>query len=733
MKGPVLRLALPAPVWGLFDYLPPPGVAPGRLQPGQRLLVPFGRGKRCGLLVELAEGSEVPRDRLKAALELLDETPLLPPDHLDFLRWVADYYHHPPGEVLLPALPVRLRKGKPPLPEVPEGIRLAVAGEAAEARLGRAPKQRAVVRWLAEQGGVATLAAFRERFDDGRAALRALLEKGLVAEVPAGEPVERGSGTPPAYRLTGEQEAAVAAVAADLHRFRPWLLEGVTGSGKTEVYLQLAQRVLEEGRSVLLLVPEIALTPQLVARFRERLAVPVALLHSGRSEGERERDWQLVRSGRARLVIGTRSAVLAPLPDLGLVLVDEEHDPSYKQQEGVRYSARDLALVRAQRAGCPVVLGSATPSLESLKNAREGRYGRLRLEERVGGGRLPRMRLLDVRGQRLEGGLSRPLLERIGEALEAGRQALVFLNRRGYAPVLTCYQCGWLSECPRCDARQTWHRGWRRLVCHHCGSQRPVPTACPACGAAELHPLGQGTERLEQVLGARFPDHPLVRIDRDTTATRGSVERLLARVREGGAGLLVGTQMLAKGHHFPGVALVAMVDLDGGLFSADYRAAERTAQLVIQVAGRAGRGEHPGEMILQTRYPEHPLLQTLVRGGYDAFAEEALAEREAAELPPFSHQALLRAAASKMETAEAFLQQAVAAMQSLAGPGVSLWGPVPAPMPRRAGRYRAQLLFQAGERRVLHRALRLLVPRLQQLPDATRVRWSLDVDPLDLY
>ncbi len=733
MSGSVLRVALPAPVWGLFDYLPPPGAEPDELQPGQRLLVPFGRGRRCGLLVERAESSEVPPSRLKAALELLDEAPLLSPEHLDFLRWVADYYHHPPGEVLLPALPLRLRKGKPPLPDVPKGIRLAVEAAEAERRLRRAPKQREVVRWLAEQGGAAPLTAFRARFEKGRAALRALQEKGLVTESPPEEPLQCGARTPPPYPLTAEQEAAVAAVAAELRRFRPWLLEGVTGSGKTEVYLRLAQQVLEEGRSVLLLVPEIALTPQLVARFRERLAVPIALLHSGRSEGERERDWQRARSGRARLLIGTRSAVLAPLPDLGLVLVDEEHDPSYKQQEGVRYSARDLALVRAQRAGCPAVLGSATPSLESLRNARQGRYGWLRLRRRPTGGGLPRMRLLDIRGQRLEGGLSRPLLERIGETLDSGRQVLVFLNRRGYAPVLACYQCGWLSECPRCDARQTWHRGWRKLVCHHCGSQRPVPSGCPACGAADLHPLGQGTERLEEVLAARFPRHPLVRIDRDTTAARGSVERLLERVRKGGAGLLVGTQMLAKGHHFPGVALVAMVDVDGGLFSADYRAAERTAQLVVQVAGRAGRGAHPGEMILQTRYPEHPLLQTLVRGGYDAFAEEALAERKAAELPPFSRQALLRAAAARMETAEEFLRQAAAAAQSQGESGLVLWGPVPAPMSRRAGRYRAQLLLQGARRDVLQRVLRALMPRLQRLPEAGRVRWSLDVDPLDLY
>ncbi len=734
MTEPVLRMALPAPVWGLFDYLPPAGVAPEALQPGQRLLVPFGRRERCGLLVELATESELDTKRLKRAVRLLDPEPLLPTDHLKLLRWVADYYHHPLGEVLFSALPARLRRGRPPLEERSRQLRLLRQPlEEHPELLTRAPKQRQLVDWLEAQGGSAGLEAFRERFPSGRSLLRALQEKGLVELV---EEAASGGGAftaAPGPSLNPEQSAAVEAVAASLGGYRAWLLEGVTGSGKTEVYLQLAQRVLAAGGSVLVLVPEIALTPQLVARFRERLPVPLALLHSGRSEGERERDWLRARLGQARLVIGTRSAVLAPMRDLGLVVVDEEHDASYKQQEGIRYSARDLALVRAHRAGCPVVLGSATPSLESLKNAREGRYGWLRLRRRVAGGELPAMRLLDVRGQRLEGGLSRPLLERIEETLAAGRQAMVFLNRRGYAPVITCYDCGWLSDCPRCDARQTWHRAWGKLVCHHCGAERPLPPRCPACGADALHPLGQGTERLEQVLAERFPEVPLVRIDRDTTARRGRLQQLLEQVGAGGAGLLVGTQMLAKGHHFPEVALVALVDVDGGLFSADFRAAERTAQLVIQVAGRAGRGTGPGEVLLQTRYPEHPLLQTLVQEGYDAFAEQALSERASAELPPYSHQALLRAAAAKMERAEAFLVAAAGRATALAGETVALWGPVPAPMPRRAGRYRAQLLFQSSARGQLQKLLRLLVPELAELPEARGVRWSLDVDPVDLY
>ncbi|RTZ74658.1 MAG: primosomal protein N' [Gammaproteobacteria bacterium] len=734
MPETILRLALPAPVWGLFDYLPPRNVDAQALRPGHRLMVPFGRGRRCGLLVEVAGGSGVPRGRLKRVEKLLDEKPLLDATHLEFLRWAAGYYHHPPGEVLMSALPVRLRKGRPLLRQAPNRVCLSEegAGQLLEG-LSRAPRQQELVRWLLDAGGCSGLEALRARFPTAPAILRALREKGIVTLVHEWEPPPTGKPLQPGYALNEEQQAVVESVSAELGRYGAWLLEGVTGSGKTEVYLQLAQRAIAQGRNVLLLVPEISLTPQLVARFRERLQVPTALLHSARSEGEREQDWQLAASGRARLVIGTRSAVLAPMPELGLVLVDEEHDPSYKQQEGFRYSARDLALVRAHRAGCPVLLGSATPSLETLKNAAEGRYRWMKLRRRAGGAVPPAMHLVDVRNQRLEGGLSAPLLAMLEETLSGGQQAMIFLNRRGYAPVLTCYACGWLSDCPRCDARQTYHRRWHKLICHHCGSERPVPKACPACGAEELHPLGQGTEQLEQVLEQRFPRYPLVRIDRDTTSRKGSLQRLLEEVRQGRAGLLVGTQMLAKGHHFPGVSLVAMVDVDGGLFGADFRAAERMAQLIVQVAGRAGRGEHPGRVLLQTRFPDHPLLQTLVREGYPAFAAQALAERKAAELPPYSHQALLRASATRLETAEEFLQQAAEVAATLAGSHIAVWGPVPAPMPRRAGKFRAQLLLQAAERKPLQQLLDGLVPRLQKLPDATRVRWSLDVDPADLY
>jgi primosomal protein N' (replication factor Y) len=457
------------------------------------------------------------------------------------------------------------------------------------------------------------------------------------------------------------------------------------------------------------------------------------MLHSALSDLERERAWLAASRGEAAVVLGTRSTIFTPIPKLGLVVVDEEHDLSFKQQEGFRYSARDLALVLGRRRDCPVVLGSATPSLESLNNVTNRRYGHLRLTERAGNAQPPKLDLLDIRSVRLDGGMSPALFRLVGEELEAGNQVLLFLNRRGYAPQITCFECGWIAECRRCDARMTLHMGNRTLWCHHCGSQRRLDEQCPECKSGELHPLGQGTERLEEVLAGRYPEASIARIDRDSTRRKGSLERLLKEIHGKRHTLLLGTQMLAKGHHFPDVTLVGILDVDQGLFGADYRAGERMAQLVTQVAGRAGRAEKPGRVVIQTRHPDHPLLQTLVHQGYQPFAEEALAERSAAGLPPFSFQALMRAEASREGVANRFLDQAVDLATDLKLAGVELWGPVPAPMERRAGRYRAHLLVQAPQRSALQRLLGLWLPKVRDLKAARQVRWSVDVDPQEMF
>ncbi len=499
------------------------------------------------------------------------------------------------------------------------------------------------------------------------------------------------------------------------------------------MYLQAITPLLETGRQVLVLVPEIGLTPQLVERFSTRFAADIAVLHSGLNDRERLDAWRAAASGQAGIVIGTRSAVFTPLVRPGLIIIDEEHDASLKQQDGFRYSARDLAVWRARQLDIPVVLGTATPSLESLFNVQQKRYQRLHLPERAGRAIAPPLKILDLRGQPMRSLLCASLLEAIRGHLDKQGQVLLFLNRRGFAPVLLCHRCGWMAECRRCDARMTLHRHSGELRCHHCGSQRRAETVCPTCDHDDLLAVGEGTERIEQALREAFPDETILRIDRDTTRRKGSLESALADAQSGKARILLGTQMLAKGHHFPHVTLAAILDADQGLFSADFRASERMAQLIVQVAGRAGRADKPGEVVIQTHYPEHPLLHRLIAGGYPAFSEAALHERQEALLPPFASLALLRAEATRADYPREFLQRARELAEPLRSQNVQLWGPVAAPMERRAGRYRAQLMVQASQRAELQHLLKHWVPQLEKEKTARKVRWSIDVDPVDTY
>ncbi|MFN3842883.1 MAG: primosomal protein N' [Rehaibacterium terrae] len=724
--APVLRVALPVPLPRLFDYLPPAGGRADADWIGCRVRVPFGRRELVGVVAETGPaGDDAPE--LKAALARLDLEPLLAGELLDSLRWAARYYHEPLGQVLATALPTALRAGQPLPDTCAHGWTLTEAGRTGLAGLRPHSRPRRIAERLRE--GVVAEDRLDLESDDWRPVMRALARRGYVERV-ALPPRHAVAEATPGPALNGAQRAAVAEITAAFGRFRPLLLEGVTGSGKTEVYLEAIADTLRRGRQALVLVPEIGLTPQTLRRFRARLGVPVHALHSGLADGERARVWAAMWRGQARVLVGTRSAIFCPLPEAGLIVVDEEHDGSYKQQDGLRYSARDLALVRGKALGVPVLLGSATPSLESLHHAHAGRYGHLSLRQRAGEARPPSVRVLDIRKRKLDAGLSEELLAAIDTRLRRGEQVLVFKNRRGYAPVLLCHDCGWSAQCRRCDAPMTVHGRGRRLICHHCGARQSVPPACPACASLALQPQGAGTERIEDALAARFPDYPLVRVDRETTRHRDAVEKHLATLGDG-PGLLVGTQILAKGHDLPRLTLVCVVGIDEGLFSADFRAPERLAQLLIQVAGRAGRAQAAGEVILQTHHPEHPLLTTLLAGGYPAFAALELAQREAAGFPPFAHLALLRAEAPDEGAVTAFLRAARAA---LAGDEtVALHGPLPAPMARRAGRHRGQLLLSAPLRPALQARLHAGVPRLYALPEARRVRWSLDVDPLDLY
>jgi primosomal protein N' (replication factor Y) len=721
----VLRIALPVPLPTLFDYLPP---ASGTAVVGSRVLVPFGRGRVVGVVVETDVPAHVGNTRLKRVLRVLDDEPLLDAELMQTLAWAADYWLGAPGEAYANALPLLLREDKA-LPETHEpSWQLTIAGRSALDAGSRRGSSRVLLQTLLT--GPMSATELDAALPDWRAAARRLTEAGLIERA---EPAPPASFFPaaPAHALHAEQDAAVAAVTEAFGRFQPFLLDGVTGSGKTEVYLSLIERTLAQGRQALLLVPEIGLAPQTVRRLRDRLGVPVEVLHSNLAEGERARAWLRMRSGEARVVLGTRSAVFTPLPHAGLIIVDEEHDGAYKQQEGFRYHARDLALVRGRALQVPVLLGSATPSLESLANVEAGRYRALHLRSRPAATQPPQVQIVDMRAQRLEHGLSPALLHAVGETVARGEQVLVFRNRRGYAPVLLCHSCGWHAECPRCEHPLTLHAAWRKLVCHHCDLQAPVPSACPACGSPELKPQGQGTERLEEALTAHFPQTPVLRIDRETTRRRDAFEQLLDNLAQDAPAILVGTQMLAKGHDLPNLTLVAIVGVDEGLLSVDFRSGERLAQLVVQVAGRAGRARKPGRVLLQTHHPDHPLLRTLLSQGYASAAKELLAERRQTGLPPYGHQVLLRCEAHQRAAVDAFLAEACAALPDTSK--LQIAGPMPAPMPLRAGRQRGQLLIEAANRRDLHASVRPWSMQLAQLPSARKVRWSLDVDPIDLY
>jgi primosomal protein N' (replication factor Y) len=722
----IARVALPLPLPQTFDYLSGP-----ESLPGCRVRVPFGRSKRIGIVVEAAERPAVASDRLKSVEAVLDPGPLLDAELLASLRRAADYWCGAIGEVIFGALPLALRDGGNPESFAEEVWHTTVAGASARDARSRRGGSAALLETLAD---AALSASELDTLLPGwRAAARRLATAGLIerAEPRIRAPRVRDGASP---ILTDEQADALATILSAGEGFHPFLLQGVTGSGKTEIYLRLAERALQQDRQTLWLVPEIGLVPQALRRLRARFDARIAVLHSNLAEGERARAWLDARSGTAAIVLGTRSAVFAPLPKPGLVVVDEEHDASYKQQEGFRYHARDFALMRAQSLGVPIVLGSATPSLETLANVEAARYTRVRLRQRVHARPPSPVHVLDLRGLNLAHGLSPALLDALDACVARGEQALVFKNRRGYAPVLLCHACGWHATCPNCEKPLTLYRGRRQLLCHHCGHSERAPDACPRCRADALIPQGQGTERLEEALAARYPDIPVLRVDRESTRQRDGFARLLDRLADDEPAILVGTQILAKGHDLPNLTMVAIVGVDEGLHSVDFHAGERLAQLIVQVAGRAGRADKPGVVWLQTHEPDHPLLMTLLKGGYDAAAALQLGERLASGLPPFAHMALLRAESAQRHVLDGFMAAARDALaRPESGSGLRINGPFAAPMPLRAGRHRAQLLLESAQRPVLRHALAAWLPQLHALPQPRGLRWSIDVDPVDLY
>lgn len=734
----ILRVALPTPLFKLFDYQQP-SLSNHASCVGCRVRVPFGQRTMVGIIVECREDSELPLSQLKEAIEILDTHPVLDATQFYLAQWAANYYFYPLGDALNQAIPTLLRKG-----HAAEFVHATLWRATPDAQIDTlsktAVRQRELLELLLRNPeGVSTDLLRVESLPVGL--LKTLQDKGL-AEAFTHQPVpihaddqETGDLLKEApLTLNDEQQNALDTLDVD-HGFNTLLLDGVTGSGKTEIYLQAIQKVLCQGRQALVMVPEIGLTPQTLARFKSRFQVPIVALHSGLNDRQRLDAWLMAKQGTARILIGTRSAIFTPMRHPGLIIIDEEHDLSFKQQDGFRYSARDLAVLRARQENIPLLLGSATPSLESLHNAQAGRYLHAQLTQRAGNARPPSFELLDIRGETLHSGLSGSLLLRIKEHLNSQTQVLIFLNRRGFSPSLICHQCGAVNECTRCDARMTLHRSPPHMHCHHCDRQTPIPKSCHTCGSDDLRPSGAGTERAEDCLTHHFPDTPILRIDRDSTARKDSMKKLMEQIHTGKPCIMVGTQMLAKGHHFPRVTLVAVLDADGGLFSADFRGMEKTAQLILQVSGRAGRADHPGEVVLQTRHPQHPMLNALIQQGYGAFAHSELQLRHAAGLPPFTAHALVRAEATQPGRAEAFLMDIREQMETkITRTQQCHWsGPFPSPMEKRAGMYRTQLLLQGHKRGDLHQLMAQVMSFITQHSGRNRVRWSIDIDPMDSY
>jgi len=738
----ILHVAIDKPMRHCFDYLLPKNCIDFIPKPGMRIQVPFGKKQVIGILLKVDHRSCIAPEKLKPATAILDAEALLPLTLISLYEWASQYYQHPIGEVILGTLPLNLRQEKAGLKRRQKLLKITAAGLSQNINeLKRSPRQAALLTILQANPNGLTLEQLKAA-GFATSSLKLVMENDWVerielstaAMLPLTSVISNTATrtTEQPLRLNSDQQQALGQISAAAG-FKTFLLEGVTGSGKTEIYLQAIAEQLAGGKQALVLVPEIGLTPQTIARFQQRFAVPIVTLHSKLSDHERFDAWLKAKNGEARIVIGTRSAIFTPFSNLGIIILDEEHDHSFKQQSGFRYSARDLAIVRARMEAITVILGTATPSMETLYNAQIGRFVWLKLPDRAGMAVHPTYHVVDIRNQYLEEGLSPQLLAAIQTHLVHGNQVLLFLNRRGFAPILLCHGCGWSAKCRRCDATLTLHQRPPRMICHHCTATYVMPKQCGQCANPHLVSLGYGTERLEQALTIFFPTMPILRIDRDTTSRKGAMEKVLTKIHQGGAQILIGTQMLAKGHHFPNVTLVGIIDTDGGLYSSDFRATEHMGQLIVQVAGRAGRAEKSGQVFLQTHHPEHPLLLALIQQGYAQFSTMLLQERKSANWPPFSFLTLIRAQAAFPREPMQFLQAVRELAEKTPNAVIQILGPIPAPMERKAGQFRALLLFQSSQRAVLQQWLENFMPKLEQLKPARKVRWSVDVDPLEMF
>ena len=741
VKGKIVRIALDLPLAKPFDFH---GAEITAADVGRLAIVPFGNNKLTGVIVAISDETEVPLDKLKHVLLVQRELPKFSVRDFALFRFCENYYHYPFGPIALNALPPAMRHAKPIRLGQQRIFEITTSGREALQKLpARAVAQRTMLSNLAN--APQTEAHLKQRHEKAASVLAALLKKALVAVSDAANraapPPSRPAIIAPGPPLSDEQQIAIERISAARGTFAPFLLFGVTASGKTEVYLQVVADTLAKGRQALVLVPEINLTPQFLRQVRQRFPDShIALQNSAMADVPRLQGYLAAQSGQADIVVGTRLAVFTPMPKLGVIIIDEEHDASFKQQEGFRYSARDVAIFRAQQENCVVVMGSATPSLESLYNVARGRFTQIALTKRVAANALlPKIEFIDLNHERTDDGLSPTLVKAIAETVQRGEQALVFINRRGFSPALVCAQCGAMPECKRCSARLVFHQKERRLKCHHCGYQSRVPIACVACGSHEMIAAGHGTERIEIAMRNKLPTARIARVDRDSTRKRGAAEKIFDAAAAGEIDVLVGTQMLSKGHDFPKITLVGVVNADGAMFSADFRAAERMVAQLCQVAGRAGRADLPGRVLIQTRFATHPLYRAVAAQDHASFAVMAMAERKSANLPPYSFLALLRAEAKSADALNAFMVSAVEAanvaratqaeLTGGANASLHVWDPIPAPLSRKAGFERQQLMVQANSRGALQQFLAIWLPQVSQ---SRTVKWLIDVDPMEV-
>ena len=729
----VLLVALPIPLYQRFEYLPVKNQDSKSYKIGARVRVQFGARKLIGLIVDKTVKSSLPVSKLKRITEVLDDEPVFDSALIKLLFWAADYYQQPIGEVLFTALPSVLRKGKLITPTTNTLYQLATENNL-DAELGRAPKQRLIVKLLSASPNGLSADQIVKHIPGWRSAMNALLNKHFVKKIYQeclAEPVCIESNIEK-LKLNSEQQQAYNELSTKLNSFNCCLLDGVTGSGKTEVYLSLAKDTLAKDKQVLILVPEIGLTPQLLQRIESRLGEKVHLMHSGLNENQRAQTWLATKTRKAKIVVGTRSAVFLPFTKLGLVIIDEEHDLSFKQHEGFLYNARDIAVYRAKQLKIPIVLGTATPSFETQHNVKKQRYQKLVLSKRAKDSSIPDVKLVDMRSKASSDGLSNELIQAMQTELDNNNQILLFLNRRGYAPTILCQECAWIAECSRCDARMTFYKKRNIFKCHHCLKEERVPAHCPSCKSENLLWLGEGTQRIENRLKEVFPNTSITRIDRDNTRKKDTLEKKLNEIHDGKYQIIIGTQMLSKGHDFPNVTLVGILNVDHGLFSTDFRATERLAQLLIQVSGRAGRSTKKGKVLLQTYLPEHPLLNCLLSQGYAAFSEEALKIRKECALPPYTFMLMVRARANNMALTQNFLQDVRSIIVKNEIQNITIHGPIPALMERKAGMYQGQLIIFARHRKSIQQNLGNWTQAITERPLAKRVRWDIEVDPLEM-